>query len=412
MRACLFLACAALAAAPGPQTFTLPSGLRCQLLENHDQPLIRAELAVRWEGEPRPGLGGFLAQLMRAGGAGTYTRPEFNRALDDLGITFGFETGPGLYRWTLATDSRSQEPAMELLADAVFRPAFDMGTLGAQRLAVGRQFTAASTRDRGRDRFLWALGDPSVELPPVAGAVDTMDYTELQDFRRRVVRPENASLVLHGDLSLAQAKELVFLHFGLWGPGPRTPSGPAPQAAAEPRLLEVLDGGEAELWAGRSAAGCDPAVRELLEDLLLQLPRVLSPGLVGEWGTGPGRPLILKVKAGAGARDGLVAAFLRTLEGMRTQGFSEQDLDRARARWKARIAALPLHPEDLVRRLQEGVLDPGFLARVEAVRLKDVNGALAALLAPADLRYLLLGGDAALVQKAEGAGLGPAVAIN
>jgi len=49
---------------------------------------------------------------------------------------------------------------------------------------------------------------------------------------------------------------------------------------------------------------------------------------------------------------------------------------------------------------------------VEAVRLKDVNGALAALLAPADLRYLLLGGDAALVQKAEGAGLGPAVAIN
>ncbi len=411
MRGCLFLACAALAAAPGPQTFSLPSGLRCVLLENHDQPLIRAELATRWEREPRPGTAGFLAQLLRAGGAGGYSRAEFNRALDDLGITFAFESRPNLYRWTLATDSRNQEPAMELLADAVFRPAFDPGTLAAQRLAAGRWLAAATAAERGRARFLWALGDPEVDLPPAEGAVDALDFAALQAFRRAAVRPERSCLVLHGDLSLTQAKELVFLHFGLWGPALAPAGEAAPPAAPEPRLLEVLEGGEAELWAGRPSTSCDPAVLELLEDLLGQLPGVLAPGLARTCTVGPGRPLLVKVKAGAGGRAGLVAALLDTLDALRTRGFTDPDLERARARWRARLDALPLHPQDLVRREQEGVLDPAFRQRVEAVRLKDLNGALAALLAPGDLRFLLLGGDDALAQQAEKAGLGPAVAI-
>ncbi|BDU71137.1 peptidase M16 family protein [Mesoterricola silvestris] len=412
MRAALFLTCAALAAAPGPQTFSLPSGLKCVLLENHDQPLLRVELATRWQGEPKPGMAVFLGQLMGSGGVGAFTRAEFNRALDDQGITFGFQARPGLFRWTLATDSRSQEPAMELLADAVFRPVFDPQAVAALRQADGQRLTAGTAADRGRARFLGALGDPPGEAPAPRGALEGLEFADLQGFRQRVLRPEHSMLVLHGDLSLSQAKELVFLHFGLWGPASAPPAGAAVPPPAEPRLLEVLEGGEAELWAGRTSDGCDPAVRELLADLLEQLPRVLSPGLVREFSLGPGQPLLVKVKAGAAGKDGLVAAFLETLGTLRTRGFTGRDLERARTRWNARIGALPLHPQDLVRRLEEGVLDPAFRRRVEAVSLADVNAALAALLAPADLRFLLLGGDAALVQKAEDAGLGPAVAIN
>lgn len=398
----LVMACATLAAAPSIQTFALPSGLRCVLLEKHDQPLIRLELVTRWDTESKPGLAGFLACLMRAGGAGPYTRMEFNGALDDQGITFDFESRRNQYRWTLATDSRSQEPALELLADAVFRPVFDVPMVEAQKGALAGD----SPWDRGRARFLWGLGDEATDLPPSLGP---LEFEELQAFRRRVVRPEASILVLHGDLSLTQARELVFLHFGLWGPGPRPPAAPPPPSAApEPRLLVVPEGtGEIELWAGRSSSGCDPAVRELLEGLLGQVPRVLAPGIVSECSLERGRPLLVKVKAGPGGRQGLLGAFQDALGALRARGFSQLDLERARARWRARMAVLPLHPKDQLSRFQEGVLDPEFQRRVEAVGVKEVNDALGALLAPEALRYLLLGGDAALV-----AALGPAEILN
>ena len=56
---------------------------------------------------------------------GLYNRAAFNRAMDALGMTFTFTPRMGAFRWDVVADSRSQEAAMELLVDAVVRPAFD-----------------------------------------------------------------------------------------------------------------------------------------------------------------------------------------------------------------------------------------------------------------------------------------------
>ncbi|HLO66999.1 MAG TPA: insulinase family protein [Holophaga sp.] len=389
------------------QVFTLPSGLRCVLLEKHDQPLVRLELATRWDPSEEPpgreGIAGLLAEVLRAGGAGPHSRAEFDRALDDLGALYAFESRRNGFTWTLAVDSRSQEPALELLAHAVFRPAFDAALADARRQALLGRAQETAPWDRGEAAFLWGLGDPATVWPPVLEGLAAVRPEDLSAFHRQVVRPEASTLVIHGDLSLQQAKELVHLHFGLWGPRtPREPARKGPAPAALPRLRTVLDDSlDAELWAGVDASALDRPVRELLGLLLEQVPPVAGPGIILGCGLKGERILLVKAKAGAGGRDGLVKALLGTLDQLRGQGFSERDVERARVRWKARVASLPLHPRDQVHAIQEGLTDPALARAVDQVGAKEVAEGLRRILDPAGLKFLLLGADAALVRAAE-----------
>jgi hypothetical protein len=411
--------------APAPalatQTFALPTGLACVLVENHEQALIRMELLCPWDRPELPagkeGIGGFLAEAMAAGGAGPYARAAFLRELDNLGMTFRFEPGAGAYRWCLTADSRSQETAMELLADAVARPAFDGPLVERVRQTALKRIAALPPRERAALRFGWELGDPAVLAPVVPVPYRKIEFQDLLDFRRRVIRPERAVLALYGDLNLVQARQLVLMHLGIWGP-PAQPalkgqaSPPATQAKAPARLLAVLDPGPgAELWAGaaRPADGRNPAAEALLPILLARA----AQGWFGEGGAtvrlaqdGPGC-LVIRARVAQVDRDRLVPGFATALAALAARGFGAEDLARARVQWQAGRAALPLHPEPMLRELAGGRLDPGLVAAVDALDPAAVNGVLRAWLEPARLRFLLLGADAAMVQAAEKAGLGP-----
>jgi len=407
------------------QSFQLPSGLRCLLLESHELPLIRMELVTRWERSELPegkeGLGGFLGLAMAAGGAGANSRPAFNRALDGLGMSFTFKPEVGAFRWSVTADSRSQETAMELLADAVVRPALDGPLLEAQRQLLVKQAAARTPQDQAIARFSWNLGEPGTLLPPAAAALDRIEFQDLLDFRRRVIRPEGSTLALYGDLNLAQAKQLVLMHLGVWGPGAQAPVAALPsprstvQPGPEPRLLAALATPVGtELWAGapRPAGWDQPGVEALLPILLARTAGSHFGQLAMSFLPSGGRgPLLIKARAAQGDRDGLVAGFTAGLERLRRVGFSADELALALVQWKAENSALPLHPERLLRGLLDGRLDPALARSVEAVTLPALNQALKAWLDPARLRFLLLGADAPQVQAAEKAGLGPATVL-
>jgi hypothetical protein len=409
----------------GPQTFKLSSGLNCVLVESHERPLIRMELVSRWDRSELPagkeGLGGFLAEVLDAGGAGPYNRTAFNRAVDALGMTYGFTARMGAYRWTAAADSRSQEAAMELLVDGVVRPAFDGPLVERERLAARKRAGAESPRERALSRFLWNLGDPGVLDPPAAQDLDRLEYQDLLDFRRRVIRPEGSTLMLYGDLNLSQARQLVVMHLGIWGPSAQPPLKGIParaqaKSAPEPRLLAVFEPGPgAELWAGasRPEQGSGPAVEALLPALLTRSADALFGGFEMSFRLpAEGRtPLLIKAKVPQTERDALVPGFLAALERLRDTGFSPEDLACALIQWKAENSALPLHPEALLRAMADGRLDPALVRAVEQVTLKEIDQALKAWLAPERLRFLLLGADAPMLQAAEKAGLKPSTIL-
>jgi hypothetical protein len=407
----------------GPEAFRLESGLNCILLESHERPLFRMELECPWSRSELPsgkeGIAGFLAQVMADGGAGPYNRSAFNRAVDALGMKFAFTARMGAFRWTVAADSRAQETVMELLANAVVRPAFDGPLVQNERLALRRQASARSPRERAVTRFLWNLGDPGALLPSDPAALDPIEYQDLLDFRRRVLRPEGSTLLLYGDLNLAQAKQLVLMHLGIWGPSAQPPLKdlPAPKAAPapEPRLLAVFEAGPgAEMWAGapRPEPG-RPAVEALLPILLTRASRSLfgSFEMTFQLPADTHTPLLIKAKVPQADRDALVPGFMAALERLRGTGFAPEDLACALIQWKAENSALPLHPEALLRETLDGRLDPGLARAVDQVTLNEIDVALKVWLDPARLRFLLLGADAPMLQAAEKAGLKPSTVL-
>lgn len=396
------------------QPFTLPTGLKCLLVENHERPLVRMELSLRVEPADEPwarnGHVGFLAALMGSAGAGPYTRAAFNRAADDLGLVYGFEGRRDAFHWSLVTDSRSQEPAFALLANAVFRSDFDSPQLEALRRSLLLRAAGASLRERAVAGFLWNLQDPQATLVPGGAGLERMDLQELLTLQRRLIRPENAVLALHGDLSLAQAKELATLHFGVWGP----PAVPVPvlkttvPVPAEVPFMALLEGSSrAELWVGaaRSTAPLGPE-EPVLAVLLERLCRASGEGLNLELSLRPGGPWILKAGVRDVAKDALVPGVMSLLDALRTKGFTAEELDRAKVLWRSRHLALPLHPEALLHGILAQTAGPAMEQAVAAVTLAEVNKALTAWLEPARLRFLLLGGDADLLKAAEQAGLG------
>jgi hypothetical protein len=409
-------------AAQAPQRFTLASGLDCVLLESHERSLIRMELITRWDRSDLPAgkeaLGGFLAEVLDAGGAGPFNRAAFNRAVDALGMQYAFAARMGAYRWRLAVDSRAQEAAMELLVDAVVRPVFDGPLVETERKAALKQSAAASPRDRAMERYLWSLGDPGTMRPPAALGLDRIEYQDLLDFRRLVLRPERSTLMLYGDLNLTQAKQLVLMHLGIWGPAAQPPLKALPpyrtgKAAAEPRLLAVLESGPgAELWAGAPRPEGNPAVAALLPILLTRASRAVFGNFAMSFRLAPGNgPLLIKAEVPAPDRDTLVPGFTAALERLRGTGFSPEDLACALIQWKAENSALALHPEALLRETLDGRLDPDLARAVEQVTLKEIDQALQVWLDPQRLRYLLLGADASMLQAADKAGLKPAVMV-
>lgn len=417
LRPILSLVCMAAFGQGGPQTFKLPTGLTCVLLENHERPLVRMALKVRveaaLEAQVRDGSAGFLARLLESTGAGPYGRAEFNRAADDLGLVMGFEGRRDAFQWSLLADSRVQEQAMEFLANAVFRPVLDSPAVEAQRQALIKKQGAMPLREGAIARFLWDIQDPGATLVPGGAGLDRLELQGVMDLYRGLVRPEHALLVLYGDLSLSQARELTLLHFGVWGPSPAPPNAKAAlPVLSGPRFAALLEGGAtAELWAGaiRKDAG-RPEVEALLRELFKGIALTPFDGLDLTVTLQPSGPMILKATGRDAAKATLVPGLKVALDLLRTQGFSDGDVERAKVRWRGRDAARPLHPENLVRQvLRESGPDLG--RAVEDLTAKDVNAALAAWLEPDGVRFLLLGGDAGMVQAGEKAGLGKAVLV-
>jgi len=401
----------------GTQTFKLPTGLTCILVENHERPLVRMELSVRVEPElaaqVRDGSLGLLARVLENAGAGPYSRAEYNRAADDLGLQLSFEGRRDAFRWGLLTDSRAQEAAMEFLANAVFRPVVDSPTVEGQRQVLIKKGMATPLREEAIARFLWAIQAPEAMLVPKGAGLDHLEFPEVLALYQALVRPEHAVLVLYGDLSLAQARELALLHLGVWGPAPAPAvTAGAPSVQAAPRFSALLDGGPvAELWAGAIRRGEGrPEVEELLGMLLEGISLTPFDGLDLKVTLQPSGPMLLKATGRDATRDTLAVGLVVALNLLRTHGFSDGDLARAKVRWRARKATRTLHPQALVRRLLRDAANVPDSA-VEALTAKDINAALADWLEPEGLRFLLLGGDGGLLQAGEKAGLGKAVLL-
>lgn len=410
------------------QEYRLPNGLRVLLAENHERPIVRLELRVAWEPSEIPsgkeGLDGFLFGALGTAGAGTESAEAFKAFLDARALGYHRSLHASSLAWTVVADSQEGNAAFEALSRSATRSSLEPSQLELWRQQCIRSMKDRSARKDAEEQFLRAIMDPDQLSMPTATSIHQIQNEDVEAFRRRVIRPEHSVLVIQGDLSLSQAKQLALLHLGAWGPGTTPPVPPAEEkkmdAPPSARTWIVREAGRTpEIQAG----GCLPVhetasgpLREALARLVrLELGPVSVDALAsldleikeqGSWS------IRAKVKGGrsvAEALQGLQGAFDR----LAGKAITEAAFREARRQWQNERLLRGLHPKLEAERVAEAALwgDP-LVEPMDELQAADLERWLHNLFDRQRRRYLLTGEIREDGKQLETLGLAPVSVVD
>ena len=202
----------------------LPNGLRVVLAERRGVQLVTAQLVVLSGSEVDPagraGLASITAGLLTKG-TRKHSATQLAQAAESLGGAL--ESGAGWHHTEVAiTVTVPQlDAALALVGEVVREPAFAQRELDRLRTQSVDELKVAYTQP-GRlaalasQRLLYgtgAYGHPAGGTPASLAKIARADLVALHTAR---FRPDNAVLVLAGDLDAATALQLARRHFGAW----------------------------------------------------------------------------------------------------------------------------------------------------------------------------------------------------
>jgi zinc protease len=234
-------------ALPKGESFKLANGLTVIHHYNRALPLVAADLVVKSGADANPvalsGLAGFTAQMLEEG---TSTRSSLQIADDIAQLGAFLDTGSSFdaSHVTLLSLKANFPKALEVLADVVLHPAFPLAEVERQRSSLigdlsQQRESAPAVASVAAAGALYGAGHPYGygELGTEA-AIKATTRADLQGFWQRHYLPGNAALVVTGDITQAQLKDLAEAAFGAWQGGPVT--APAAAAIAPTRARLVL----------------------------------------------------------------------------------------------------------------------------------------------------------------------------
>ena len=194
-----------------PQTFTLSNGLKVLVVENHKLPRVRVQLLLDnppvLEGE-KAGVSSLTGALLGKGSS-NISKDDFNEEVDFLGATISF-SGQSAFASTL---SRYFPRILELMAEAAFNPNFSQEEFEKEKerfienLRSEEKDVSAVAR-RVQSALAYGTAHPYGEFVSIE-SLEKVTLQDVSDFYARYFSPDNAYLVLIGDLDIKTAKKLV-----------------------------------------------------------------------------------------------------------------------------------------------------------------------------------------------------------
>jgi zinc protease len=264
------------AAAPptgAPRVVTLENGLQIIVAERHTVPLATAKLVFRagamTQTPDDQGIPHLFEHMLFKGYRGVNGR-TFSSLAAEMRAGFNGTTAEELVTYYLNGPSEAALPAIALLAGLVREPRFDADDLRTERFVVlGELQRGASDPaehlQREVARALWGNGWFRKNTIGEVTALLGVQPARLREIYGRYYVPNNAALVVTGDVSAERVIEAARRHFGSWrrrpDPFAGAPVGEAPPLAAS-RVVVVSGPVEAVTltlqWQGPSV-GADRA---------------------------------------------------------------------------------------------------------------------------------------------------------
>jgi len=211
------------------QKFTLPNGLRCLLMEDHDLPTVSMIAAclggLRAESKETSGISN-LTSLMMLKGTSSRSEEEISTAVEDIGANLSFFSGNNTLGIRFELLSKDIAKALELFEDIIQDPSFPPDVLQREKETVMASIKATTDNifEAGMKRFkenLFTKHPYRFQAIGTIKSVNTLTKEDLEDFYKRSFRPDNMVLGFYGDFDAQKLKEKISNEFSALKNGER-----------------------------------------------------------------------------------------------------------------------------------------------------------------------------------------------
>ena len=426
--------------APVPKTLTLKNGLAVWVLERHDLPLVSMVLVVDAGSNTNPaglpGVSNFVAGMLDEG---TSKRDALATAaaFEDLAAVFHANSDAETLTASLSVPTESLSKALEVYADVVLHPAFKASEVErVRKLRLGElEQMMDDASQAGRNVLARVVyGDKNPWAFPAKGTLEAtkkVSRANLAAWHKTWVRPNNATLVVVGDVQETDLLPLLEARFGKWAKGKLPTSKFPPAVTPSPRPLVLVDkpgAAQSQVWMGQIAVSSnspDLYAARLANSALGSGKGRLSANLRTKhaYSYGAYSFLIERRQEGSFAAFGGIVAdktpeavqeFLTELSGMAKGGVTDTELSEARS---AAIQGLPARFESndvtatAFANAQSLGFGPEYFAnlpeKLTAVTKADADQAARAHFSPDGMPIVVVGPMKSLGPRLQALNLGP-----
>ena len=205
-----------------PGEFELKNGLKVLVVENHKLP--RVSYSLRIDNVPSvegniAGVSGVLGAML---GNGTTTIPKdaFNEEVDFLGARISFGSSSAF----ASSLSKYSDRILQLMADAAMHPLLTEEEFQKEKeksiegIKAGKKSVEA-VASRVRDALSYGVKHPDGEFV-TEESLSAITLEDVKTYYRKFFNPNNAYLVVVGDVTFKEVEKQVKKHFKKWHAGP------------------------------------------------------------------------------------------------------------------------------------------------------------------------------------------------
>ncbi len=194
---------------PKLQRRTLSNGLEVLIVEHHELPVVDLSLVLKTGGTADPNNRGGLASLTAAlldEGTKTRSALDISNQLASIGASLGTGADWDMSAVNLLTLTKHLDRALDIFADVIINPSFPSSELELQRnqrLAafLQRRDNADAIAGIAYASLLYGRGHPyGHSLLGDDASVKAVTIDEIKNFYQTYYRPNNASLIVVGDI--------------------------------------------------------------------------------------------------------------------------------------------------------------------------------------------------------------------
>lgn len=226
-----------------PKTFQMSNGMTVMVVENNKLPRVNVTLSMDnppyYEGAVA-GVSDIMAEQFE-NGTKNMTKDQFNSKVDYLGANLSFSSN-GAFANTL---SKYFPDVLSLMADAIVNPKFDAKEIkdSKERAIEGlksEEKNASAIASRVNNAVIYGKNTSMGEFETIE-SINKIQLGDVQNTYNNYYVPNNAYLVVVGDVKFEKVKSMVEKAFGNWKKANTKFETPAPAQNLAKTEINIVD---------------------------------------------------------------------------------------------------------------------------------------------------------------------------